>query len=91
MVYLGIKIYPSKRMRVVLLERNAVRGFGYRTPPLAETPFIDINVPCNTIIVVPKRLIFFGVPAALVPSTVTPDYQLGVDIIRRSVLKYWGT
>ena len=40
-------------------------------------------------IVVPKRLIFFGVPAAFVPPTATPDYNLDVDIIRRRVFKYW--
>jgi hypothetical protein len=88
-VYLGIKIYPTKRMRVCVLERDAVQGFGYLNPPLAQTGFIDINVPCNITIVVPKRLIFFGVPPALVPPTVTPDYNLDVDIIRRRVLKYW--
>ena len=89
-VYLGIKIYPTQRIRVCLLERDAVQGFGYLNPPLAETGYIDINVPCNITIVIPKRLIFFGVPPALVPPTVTPDYNLDVDIIRRRILKYWG-
>ena len=89
MVYLGIKIFPSKRMRVCLLERDATHGFGYLDPPLADTGFIDINVPCNITIVVPKRLIFFGVPQALVPPTVTADYNLDVDIIRRPILRYW--
>ena len=88
-VYLGIKIFPTERIRVCLLERNAVQGFGYLDPPLAQTGYIDINVPCNITIVIPKRLIFFGVPPALVPPTVTPDYNLDVDIIRRRVLKYW--
>ena len=58
-VYLGIKIYPTKTMRVCLLERDTVQGFGYLDPPLSQTGFIDINVPCNITIVVPKRLIFF--------------------------------
>lgn len=89
MVYLGIKIFPSKRMRVCLLERDAAQGFGYLDPPLADTGFIDINVPCNMTIVFPKSLIFFGVPPALVPPTVTPDYNLDVDIIRRPILRYW--
>lgn len=89
MVYLGIKIFPSKRMRICVLERNAIQGFGYLNPPLADTGFIDINNPCNITIVIPKRLIFFGVPPALVPPTVAPDYNLDVDIIRRRVLKYW--
>ena len=88
-VYLGIKIFPTRRMRVCLLERDAVRGFGYLNPPLAQTGYIDINITCNIVIVVPKRLIFFGVPPALVPHTVTPDYNLDADIIRRRVLKYW--
>ena len=44
---------------------------------------------CNTTIILPKHLIFFGVPAAMVPVTVTADYHLNVDIIRQRVLKYW--
>ena len=76
-------------MRVCLLERDAVQGFGYLNPPLAQTGSIDINVPCNITMVIPKCLIFFGVPPALVPPTVTPDYNLDVDIIRCRVLKYW--
>ena len=32
---------------------------------------------------------FYGVPPALVAPTVTPDYNLEVDIIRERVLKYW--
>ena len=82
-VYLGIEIYLFERMRVSLLERDPVRGFGYLNPPLEQTGFI------HTWIVVPKRLIFFGVLPALVPPTVTPDYSLDIDIIRRRILKYW--
>jgi hypothetical protein len=59
-LYLGIKIYPTKRMRGCLLERDTVQGSGYLNPPVAQTGFIDINVPCNITIVVPKRLLFFG-------------------------------
>jgi hypothetical protein len=88
-VYLGIIIFATKRMKVCLLQRDSVRGFGYLNPPLAQTGFLDINVPCNITIVVPKHLIFFGVPAAMVPVTVTADYHLNVDIIRQRVLKYW--
>lgn len=76
-------------MRVCLLERDTVQGSGYLNPPVAQTGFIDINVPCNITIVVPKRLLFFGVPPALVPPTVTPDYNLDVDHIRCRILKYW--
>jgi hypothetical protein len=36
-VYLGIKIFPTKGMKVCLLERDSVRGFGYLDPPLAKT------------------------------------------------------
>jgi len=89
-VYLGIKIFPTKRMKVCLLQRDFVRGFGYLDPPLAQTGFLDINVQCNITIVVPKRLIFFGVPVAMIPVTMTADYHLNVEIIRQRVLKYWG-
>ena len=61
-VYLGIETYPTKRMRIALLERNTLKGFGYLNPPLATTGIIDINVPCNVVLVVPKRFkIFYGV------------------------------
>jgi hypothetical protein len=90
MLYLGIKIYPTRQIRVCLLERDTVRGFGYIDPPLAETGFIDIGFPCNDVIVVPKRLIFFGVPPALIPPTITPDYHLPVELIRIKVAKNWA-
>ena len=54
-VYLGIKIYPNQRIGVCLLERDAVRGFGYVDLPRAQTGFIDINVPCNVTMVVVGR------------------------------------
>jgi hypothetical protein len=87
MIHLAIKIYPSKRIRVGLLERNVPQGYGYVDPPLADTGFLDIHNPCGITLVVPKRLIFFG--ATVVPPTVTPDYNLPVDIIRRRVLQFW--
>ena len=89
-IYLGIKIFTqTQRMKVCLLQRDFVQGFGYLHPPLAQTGYLDVNTPCNTTIVVPKHIIFFGVPAAMVPMTVTPNYQLNVDLIRRRVMDYW--
>ena len=88
-VYVGIKIYPSEQLKTCLFERDPVRGFGYLNPPLAETGFMNINHHCNITIGVPKHLIFFGVPPALVPPTATPDYSLNIDIIRSRILKYW--
>jgi hypothetical protein len=86
-LYLGIKIYPTGQIRVCLLERDFIRGHGYAFPPLGETGFVDISVPCNDTIVVPKRLIFYGDPEP--PPTITPDYILPIELIRRRVCKYW--
>jgi hypothetical protein len=86
-VWLGIKIYPTRRMRVCLLERDMTRGSGPKMPLLACTGFIDISVPCQDSIVIPKRLLYYGVPNAAIPPTQTPDYILDLEIIRRSVNK----
>jgi hypothetical protein len=32
MVHLAVKIYPTQRMKVVLLERDAAQGYGYIDP-----------------------------------------------------------
>jgi hypothetical protein len=53
-----------------------IRGSGYVNPPLAQTGFVDVTVPCNVTITVSKHLMFYGVPPALVAPTVTPDYNL---------------
>jgi hypothetical protein len=86
-LYLRIKIYPSTLIRVCLLERDFVRGHGYANPPFGQTGLVDISVPCNDTFVVPKRLIFYGDPAP--PPTITPDYILPIELIRRRVCKYW--
>jgi hypothetical protein len=84
-VWLGIKIYPSRKMRVCLLDRDLVRGFGAVYPPLAQTDFIDITAPCTESVVIPKRLLYHGVPLPLIPQTVTPDYVLDLNIIREAI------
>jgi len=84
-VWLGIKIYPSERMRICLLERDTTRGFGALNPPLACTGFIDTTSPCTASIVIPKRLLYYGVPIALIPPTLTLDYVLDLDIIREAI------
>jgi hypothetical protein len=89
MAYVGVKIFPSRRIRVCLLVRNVLQGFGYIDPPLADTRFINIDAPSNMTIVVPKDLIFFGVPPALVPPTVTPNYNLDVDMISQRCVTFW--
>ena len=90
MVWLGIKIYPAQRMRVCLLERDTIQGFGSLDPPLASTNFIDTTVPCEEQIMIPKRLIFHGVPIPLVPPTSTPDYVLDLEIIREAIHTNFG-
>jgi len=90
MVWLGFKIYPTQRMKVCLLERDTVQGFGSLDPPLASTNFIDTTVPCQEQIIIPKRLIFHGVPIALVPPTSTPDYVLDLEIIREAIDTNFG-
>lgn len=86
-LWLGIKIYPTRRMRVCLLERDMNKGWGARMPMLACTGFIDITVPCQASIVLPKRLLYHGVPNAVIPPTQTPDYVLDLEIIRKSINK----
>jgi hypothetical protein len=86
-LWLGIKIYRSERMRVCLLERDMAQGFGALNPPLASTGFISTTEPCNASIVIPKRLLFHGVPTALIPPTLTPDYVLDLNILRVAIDK----
>ena len=89
MVYIGVKIYPSRRIRVCVLVRDVGQGFGYINPPLADSGFISIDAPSNITLVVPKDLVFFGVPPALVPPTATPDYNLAIDLISRRCVTFW--
>ena len=86
-LWLGIKIYPSERMKVCLLERDMAQGFGALNPPLASTDFISTRDPCNVSIVIPKRLLFHGVPIALIPPTMTTDYVLDLNILRVAIDK----
>jgi hypothetical protein len=88
-VFLGIKIYPSKRMRIMLLERDHAQGFGAAHPPLVETGFIDTTTPSPQTIVIPKRLIYYGVAPNSIPPTITPDYNLRLELIRKTIDKYW--
>jgi hypothetical protein len=89
-VYLGIKNFETKRMKVCLLQRDFIRGHGDVAHP-SQKPYIyiDINHPCNTTITIPKNLIFWDVPAGMLPATATPDYNLRVDVIREMVLEFW--
>jgi len=80
-LWLGIKIHPSERMGVCLLERDTAQGSCALNPPLASTGFIDTTVPCTASIVMPKRLLSHGVPIALIPLTLTPDYVLDLNIL----------
>jgi hypothetical protein len=89
-VWLGIKIYPSRKMRVCLLERDLVRGFGALEPPLTQTDFIDVTTPCAESVVIPKRLLYHGVPLPLIPPTVTPDYVLDLNILREAIDECFG-
>lgn len=86
-LWLGIKIYPTRRMRVCLLERDTNNGWGARMPMLACTGYIDTSSPCHASIVLPKRLLYHGVPNASIPPTQTPDYVLNLEIIRKAINK----
>jgi hypothetical protein len=85
MVWLGIKIYPTHRMKIMLLERDVTQGFGAVNPPLAYTGFISTVGRCAVSITIPKRLIFHGVPKNLVPPTATPDFILALNHIREAI------
>ena len=84
-LWLGIKIYNSERMRVCLLERDMVQGYGAVDPPLACIGFIRTDVPCNASITIPKGLIYYGVPNGLMPPTISPDYILDLNIVREAI------
>jgi hypothetical protein len=85
MVWLGIKIYPTHRMKITLRERDVTQGFGAVDPPLAYTGFISTVGPCAVSITIPKRLIFHGVPNNLVPPTATPDFIVDLNHIREAI------
>ena len=68
-VWLGIKVYPSRRMKVVFKLRDTVRGHGYDPAAGAETPNIDLRNPTTYEFIIPKARIFFAVPPAMVPAT----------------------
>jgi hypothetical protein len=72
-------------MRVCLKERDMIQRFGAMVPPLAITGFIDTTAPCQVSIVLPKRLLYHGVPNAHIPATITPDYVLDLNIIRGAI------
>jgi len=63
------------------------KGWGARMPKLACTGFIDTTSPCHASIVLPKRLLYHGVPNVAIPPTQTPDYVLNLEIIRKAIDK----
>ena len=65
-------------------------GSGYINPPLAETGYTDATTPCASTIIIPKRLVYHGVPPPLIPPTVTPDYILPLELVRREIFENWG-
>ena len=68
-VWLGIKLYPNTaRMRIALKIRDAARGYGSDPNQLIETPVMELNVPTDLQIIVPKGLIFFAVQPPWPPT-----------------------
>jgi hypothetical protein len=88
MVYLGIKIFPTKQMKVIVGERNMTVGYGMVT--ITETGMIDITVPCVATVTIPTRLIYWGVPANQIPPNNPADYVLDLELVRATINAQWN-
>jgi hypothetical protein len=53
------------------------------------TPKLDSQTPTNLVFVIPKALVFFGVPAHLVPVTPTPNLDLPIETLRVAVRRFF--
>ena len=70
-VWLGIKAFPGGRMKAVFKLRDIIRGHGYDAASGAETPYIDLQNPTTYEFIIPKARIFFAVPPAMIPPTIS--------------------
>jgi hypothetical protein len=85
-VWLGIKLYPSVRMKVALKMRHSNLGYGSDPAQFVESDTISLLHPTDIEIIVPKNRIYFAVPPAQVPPTsiTTP----GRNALPRMALPY---
>jgi hypothetical protein len=87
MIYLGIKIFPTQRMCVLVGERDVVQGHGMII--LTRTGFIDTTSPCQAHVTIPTHLLYHGVPAHLIPLNQPADYVLDLELIRAAIDLNW--
>ena len=80
-LYLGIKIHKvSRRFQTVVRDRVNI---------LFETNgLLSVDTPTLLSFTLPKRLLFFGVPAHLIPPTSTPDLIIPLERVRNFILNY---
>ena len=85
-VWLGIKLFPTARMKVALKVRNNNLGHGSDPAQFIESETISLLQPTDIEIIVPKNRIYFAVPPAQVPPTsmTTP----GQNALPRAALPY---
>ena len=80
-LYMGIKIHrATRRYQVVVLDR---------VNTLFETNgLLSVDTPALLTFTLPKRLMFFGTPAHLIPPTLTVDLVVPLDLIRQFIANY---
>jgi hypothetical protein len=87
-LYLGIKIHRnSRRFQTVLCDR-APRNAGGTNILFSTNGMLSVDVPTPLSFTLPSRLLFFGVPAHLIPATATPDLVVPLERIRIAIERH---
>jgi hypothetical protein len=85
--HIGIKIHrQTARFQIAVTERTAGGGLNV----YYESGMMAVHTPCPGVtFTIPKRHIFFAVPAHLISATLTPDLIIPAEQIREIMAKYW--
>ena len=84
-VVIGIKLFTSHFRMFWGCRSPTGRGMNIQD----TTPKLDARTPTNLIFTISKALVFFGVPAHLLPVSPTPNLDLPIEILRVAVRRFF--
>jgi len=80
-IVLSIKIFKNDFCR--FWARRHAQGYGMTI--VQQTTKLPLNTPTNDIFSTPRGLFWWGIPAAKIPATASPNYDLSIDWVRRQL------
>jgi hypothetical protein len=80
-VWLGIKIYNTERMRVNYVPCGSRILFRGTMEAILQLLALDLWEEICPLRCVRRRLLYYGAPNTLIPPTISPDYNLDLNMI----------